>query len=134
MRGLGRQLAICSSSLTTWMGGGSTGGSGGVGAANAAASASSSRINSEVAELAIERRAADAEAARDFGHTAAIMADGEADDVRLDIFQHAQMAVAGEQSYLRRSGNHLFAARLAERRREVGAASGIARLNRDVRE
>ncbi len=38
------------------------------------------------------------EAAGDFGHSAAIMADGEADDVGFDILEHAQMAVAGEQS------------------------------------
>ena len=54
-------------------------------------------VDPEVAELAVERRAADPEAARDFGHAAAIMADGEADDVGLDLLERAQMAVAGEQ-------------------------------------
>jgi hypothetical protein len=38
-------------------------------------------VDAEFAELAVERRAADAEAAHDFGHAPAIMADGEADDV-----------------------------------------------------
>src|SRR3954451_171003 len=90
-------------------------------------------VDPQVAELAVKGRAADAEAAGDFGHPAAIMADGEADDVGLDIFEHPQMAVAGEQSDLGRAGNHLFAARFAERGREVSAAAGIARLDGDVR-
>ena len=53
-------------------------------------------VDPEVAELAVERRAADPEAARDFGHAAAIMADGEADDVGLDLLERPQMAVAGD--------------------------------------
>ena len=53
-------------------------------------------VDAELAELAVEGRAADPEAARDFGHASAIMADGEADDVGLDLFQRAQMAVAGD--------------------------------------
>ena len=37
------------------------------------------------------------EAAGDFGHAAAIMADGEADDVGLDLLEAAQMAVGAEE-------------------------------------
>ena len=62
-----------------------------------------------VAELAVERRAADAEPARDFGHAAAIMADGEADDVGLDLFERAQMAVVGEERDRRRAGQRRVA-------------------------
>ena len=47
-------------------------------------------VDPEVAELAVERRAADPEAARDFGHPAAIMADREPDDVGFDLFERAQ--------------------------------------------
>ena len=49
--------------------------------------------DAELAELAVESRAADAEPAGDFGHAAAIMADGEADDVGLDLLERAQIAV-----------------------------------------
>ena len=80
-------------------------------------------VDPEVAELAVERRAADPEAARDFGHAAAIMADGEADDVGLDLFERPQMAVAGVQRDAGRAGDRLVAARLAECRREIGAAA-----------
>ena len=91
-------------------------------------------VDPEVAELAVERRAADPEAARDFGHAAAVMADGEADDVGLDLLERAQMAVAGVERDAGRAGDRFVAARLAERRREIGAAAGVARLDRDVRE
>ena len=57
------------------------------------ASGSGGGVDAELAQLAVERRAADAEAPRDFGHAAAVMADGEADDVGLDLFQRPQMAV-----------------------------------------
>ena len=62
-------------------------------------------VDPEVAELAVERRAADAEPPSDFGHAAAIMADGEADDVRLDLLERAQMAVAGVERHARRAGD-----------------------------
>ena len=51
-------------------------------------------VDAEVAELAIERRAANPEAPRDFGHSPTIVADREPDDVRLDLFQRPQMAFA----------------------------------------
>src|SRR5207248_3165796 len=84
--------------------------------------------------LAVKRRASDPEAAGDLGHAAAIMADGEANDIGLDLLEQPQMAVAGEQGDLRRAGDHLLAPRFAERRREIGAAAGIARLYGYVRE
>ena len=62
------------------------------------------------------------------------MADGEADDVRLDLLERAQMPVAGVERDAGRAGNRFVAARLAERRREIGAAAGVARLDGDVRE
>ena len=70
-------------------------------------------VDPELAELAVKRRAADPEAAGDLGHAAAIMADGEADDVGFDIFQRAQVAVAaveGDAAVRRRE--RCFAARL----------------------
>ena len=51
------------------------------------ANASGGGVDAEVAELAVKGRAADAEAPGDFGHAAAIMADGEADDVGLDLLE-----------------------------------------------
>ena len=50
-------------------------------------SRSAGGVDAEFAELAVERRAADPEPPRDFGHAAAIMADGEADEVGLDLLQ-----------------------------------------------
>ena len=50
--------------------------------------------DAELAELAVEGRAADPQPPRDLGHAAAIMADGEADDVGLDLLERAQIAVA----------------------------------------
>src|SRR3546814_5724090 len=44
-------------------------------------------------KLAVERRPADSQAARHFGHAAAIVADGEADDVRLYVRERANVAV-----------------------------------------
>src|SRR5204863_9517619 len=38
-------------------------------------------VDAQFAQFAVEGRTADAEAARDFGHAPAIMADGEADDI-----------------------------------------------------
>ena len=51
-------------------------------------------VDAEVAELAIERRAANPEAPRDFGHSPTVVAYREPDDVRLDLFQRPQMAFA----------------------------------------
>src|SRR5690348_6842362 len=93
-----------------------------------------SRIDPELAEFAVERRPADPEAARHFGHAASIMADREADDVGLDVLQRAQMPVGAVERYAGRAGDHLFAALRADAGREVGAAAGVARLDRDVRE
>src|SRR3546814_12115056 len=50
-------------------------------------------VEPEVAQLAVKRRAADAEAPRDFAHPAAIMADREADAVGLDLFERPQIDV-----------------------------------------
>ena len=58
-------------------------------------------VDPELAELAVERRAADPEAARDLGHAPAVMADGEADDVGFDLFERTQMPVAGVQGNAR---------------------------------
>src|SRR5689334_22371947 len=99
------------------------------------ASASGGGVDADIAELAVERRAADAEAARDFRHAAAIMADGETDDVRFDLFERAQVALVREQCNAARpaKGN---VARLvgAKIRREVALARGETRLGRDMRE
>src|SRR5438270_2590438 len=62
--------------------------------APAALFASGDLADAELAELAEEGRAADAEAAGDLRHAAAIMADGEADDVGLDFLEAAHVAVA----------------------------------------
>ena len=56
-------------------------------------------VDAQVAKLAVERRAADPEAARDFGHAAAVVADREADHVGLDIVEAAQVAVVGEEHH-----------------------------------
>lgn len=45
-----------------------------------------------VAHLAVERRAADAEAAGDFRHVALVLVDGEADHFRLDVLELAHVA------------------------------------------
>ena len=60
-------------------------------------------VDAELAELAVECRAADAQAARDFGHAAAIMADGEADHIGLDLVERAQVSVGTEQRDARRA-------------------------------
>ena len=46
------------------------------------------------------------------------MADGEADDVGLDLLERAKVTVDGVERHARRAGDRLVAARLAERRRE----------------
>src|SRR5881394_2789286 len=91
-------------------------------------------VDPEVAELAVEGRAADPEAPRDLRHAAAVMADRETDDVRLDLLERAEMAFAGVQRDAPRAGDRFLAAGVAERRREVGAPAGESRLDRDVRE
>ena len=50
------------------------------------------RLQAEFLQLAIEGRAADAQAAGDFRHVAFIDGDGHADDVRLDLLELAHMA------------------------------------------
>ena len=55
-------------------------------------------IDAEVAEFAIKGRAPDPEAARDFAHPAAVMADGEADEIGFDLLERADIAVASVQS------------------------------------
>src|SRR5262249_37606438 len=98
------------------------------------AAALSRRIDPELAELAVERRAADPEPARDLCHSAAIMADREADDVGLDLLERPQMPVTAVERDAGRAAEHLLAAHLAHGGREVGLAIGVARLGRDVRE
>src|SRR3546814_13801823 len=44
-------------------------------------------------KLAVKRRSADSQAARHFSHAAAIVADGEANDVRLYVRERANVAV-----------------------------------------
>ena len=48
-------------------------------------------VDPELAELAVERRAADPEAPRDLGHASAVMADRKADDVGFDLFERTEM-------------------------------------------
>ena len=91
-------------------------------------------VDAELAQLAVERRAADAEAAGDFGHAPAIMADGEADDVGLDLLEAAQMAVGAVERDARAAGQRGVARRLGDVGRDVVRAAGEARLDRDVRE
>ncbi len=50
-------------------------------------------VDAELGELAVERRAPDPEPPCDLGHLAAIMADGEADEVAFDLFERAEVAV-----------------------------------------
>src|SRR3990167_2996306 len=50
-------------------------------------------VDPKARELAVERRATDAQPPCNLGHASAIMADGEADDVRLDILERAQIAI-----------------------------------------
>src|SRR5690349_15112672 len=68
------------------------------------ASRSGGGVDADVGQLAVERGAADAEASGHFRHTAAVMADGQADNVRLDLFQRAQMPFAGEQGHAADAG------------------------------
>src|SRR3546814_9635488 len=48
-------------------------------------------------KLAVKRRSADSQAARHFSHAAAIVADGEANDVRLYVRERANVAVRSEE-------------------------------------
>ena len=54
-------------------------------------------VDAEFAELAIERRAADPQSPRNLGHPPTIMADGESDDIGLDILERPQIAIGTEQ-------------------------------------
>src|SRR3546814_6458259 len=73
-------------------------------------------------KLAVERRPADSQAARHFGHAAAIVADGEADDVRLYVRERANVAVGlikhDSNAFVRklRIGRLVFAHRNSMRR------------------
>src|SRR4051794_39893149 len=91
-------------------------------------------LDAEVAELAVERRAADAEPASHLRHTSAIVADGEADNVGFDFLERPQMAFARVERHARRPADRFVAVRLAEGRGEIAAAAGVARLDRDMRE
>src|SRR5215210_5828880 len=62
-------------------------------------SGSGRALDPEVAQLAVERRPPDPQPPRDFGHPPAIVADGEADDVGLDVLQRAQVAVGGVEHH-----------------------------------
>lgn len=52
-----------------------------------ASSSSGGGIDAQLAQLAIKGGAADPEPASNFGHSAAVVADGEPDDVGLDFFE-----------------------------------------------
>src|SRR3546814_5669281 len=54
-------------------------------------------VDAQFSELAVKGRAADAQPPGHFGHAPAIMADGQANDVRLDLRHLTDMAVAFEQ-------------------------------------
>ena len=54
-------------------------------------------VDSQFRQLAIERRPTDPQPPRDFGHAPAIMADGQADYIGLDVGELAHMAVPFEQ-------------------------------------
>src|SRR6185369_4019651 len=81
--------------------------------------ASGGGVDTQLAELPVERRTADTETPRDLGHAAAIMADGEADDVGLDILQRSKMPVTAVECDAWLAAQHLLAPRFAHRRREV---------------
>src|SRR5690606_7321898 len=92
--------------------------------------ASGRAVYPQVAELAVERRAADAETAGDFGHPPAVVADGEADHVGLDVLERAQVAVGGVEidpdPVLRRMGGHLHLAENLAQLREVLGGQRVA--------
>src|SRR6185369_11932068 len=77
-------------------------------------------VDSQFAELAVQRRAPDPQPPRDLGHAAAIMADGEADDVGLDLIQRAQIAVGVEQCDAARGRHRCGAGDAVARRAERG--------------
>jgi cytochrome b561 len=71
------------------------------GSCPAAETSSGVLVDPQLAELAVEGRATDAEPPGHFGHPPAIMADREADHVRLDLLQRAQVSVGLEQRHAR---------------------------------
>src|SRR4051812_34319984 len=91
-------------------------------------------VDPEVAELAVERRAADPEAPCDFRHSAPVVTDRKPDDVGLDLFERPKMALAGIQCDARCARDGFLAARMAQAGREIRLAAREARLNGDVRE
>src|SRR5688572_28812727 len=98
------------------------------------ASASGRGVDADVAELAIERGAADSEAPCDFRHATAIMADGQADAVRLDLLERAQMPFVRKERDAGRTAQCDIARLRADGRGEVALAPREARLARDMRE
>src|SRR5690606_12622750 len=61
-------------------------------------------VDAEIAELAVKRRPADPEPPRNLGHAPAIVPDGEADHICLDLFQRTQIAVLGVEHDARALG------------------------------
>src|SRR3954463_2233238 len=89
----------------------------------------------ELAELAVEGRAADPETARDLGHAAAIMADGEADHVGLDLLERAHVAVMVVERDARALGQRRGAGGAVQRLAMIVAgAAAERRFLRDLRE
>src|SRR4051794_8321492 len=64
----------------------------GVGAHGLCGGALDLALQAEIFQLAVERRAADAESARHLRYVAAVMPQGEADDVGFDLVQAADVA------------------------------------------
>src|SRR3546814_1212318 len=85
-------------------------------------------------KLAVKRRSADSQAARHFSQAAAIVADGEANDVRLYVRERANVAVGlikhDSNAFVRklRIGRLVLAHRTCLRRdlREIGRREGVA--------
>jgi hypothetical protein len=65
------------------------------------ADASGGVADAEFGELSVEGGSADPEATGNFGHAAAIMADGKPDDVGFDGIERAHIAVRLEQGHAR---------------------------------
>src|SRR5689334_14148364 len=91
--------------------------------------------DAELAELPVQRGAADAEAAGDFGHPAAIMADGEADDVGFDRFEGPKVAVGVVEGDSGAVGQgRLLRGAVEGRAVEVAGAAREGRFLGDLRE
>src|SRR3546814_807494 len=86
---------------------------------------SSRAVDAQVGKFAVERRAPDPQAPRDFGHAPAVMADGEANNIGLDILERAQVAVIRVQHHAdavvqRWCRSNRFAKQFAELRKAFG--------------